>query len=124
MKINIEHQVGDEPLTAEEEALFCRWAESVYRERVKQVAKWGDQRHPDGVGLMFKGLSDHYRQVCQSAFARGYGTWSDILLEEVYEMLDTDEISRERQVPAMNAEAVQAAAVLAAWWSDTQRRTE
>lgn len=121
MKINVQHQTGDDLLTEEQEALFCRWAESVYRERVKQVAKWGDQRHPDGTGLMFTGglgLANYFRNTTQLLAKQGKVDWAHILLEEVYEGLEEDEEG------PLTGEMRQMAAVLAAWWADIQSRRE
>lgn len=122
MKINIEYQTGDELLDEEQEALFCRWAESVYRERVKQVAKWGDQRHADDTGGEYlKLLADQARTTCQDAakyIPSGDPGWRLILNEE------HAEVNAEREPGPLCGELVQTAAVTCAWWGDVKRRIE
>ncbi len=130
MKINVEYQTGDEQvglgvLTHEEEALFCLWAEAVYRERVKQIAKWGDQRHADDTGGDFlREQAEIARFACQSAAkynSDGDPGWRLILNEEVAEAFAE---SGTRDPQALTGELVQVAAVAAAWWSDVKRRVE
>jgi hypothetical protein len=87
-------------------------------ERQAQLAKWGDQRHPDGTGgPVMRQRADEARAQCQYLAANGGPDWRAILLEEVYEALAEDD-------PAtLRTELVQAAAVIAAWLSDLDRRT-
>lgn len=77
----------------------------------RQDAKWGDQSHlPNGTGFReWAALADYYRNSCDAAFARGDGTWADILLEEVYEAL------AESDPDKLRAELIQVAAVAAQW---------
>jgi len=86
-------------------------------ERQRQLAKFGDQHHPDGTGN--KSQQDRAgfaRRWCESAFESGYGTWADILAEEVAE------VEAERDPAKLRAELLQVAAVCAAWISDLDSR--
>lgn len=94
-----------------------KFAEAVDQERQAQLAKFGDQKHPDGTG--YDGSSRHadfWRQHCQDAFADGEGTWGHVLLEEVFEAI------AESDPTALRAELLQVAAVCAAWIHDLDRR--
>lgn len=93
------------------------FAEAVDAERQRQLAKWGDQQHPNGTGQYTEQIdADVARMVCQHAAEGGYLDWLHILREEVAEAFaETD--------PAkLRAELVQVAAVCAAWVSDLDRR--
>jgi len=93
------------------------FAEAVDTERQAQLAKFGDQHHPDGTG--YDGSTRHadfWRQHCQAAFADGEGTWGHILLEEVFEAI------AEKDPAALRTELVQVAAVCAAWITDIDSR--
>jgi hypothetical protein len=93
------------------------FAEAIDAERQAQLAKWGDQQHPDGTGLVGDDKrADNARAVCQYAAKHGAVTWRDILWEEIAEALaETD--------PAkLRAELIQCGAVIAAWVSDLDRR--
>lgn len=101
------------------------FAEAVDAERQRQLAKWGDQKHPDGTGTddnwtgtPFDLSADFHRRECQAAADRGEVTWAHITLEEVYEAL------AETEPEKLLAELDQAAAVLAAWRYDVLRRME
>lgn len=95
------------------------FAEAIDAERQRQLAKFGDQNHPDGTGN--KGQqedADRARQWCEAAFGSGYGTWADILDEEVAEA------KAERDPAKLRAELLQVAAVCAAWiWAIDNRPT-
>lgn len=84
-------------------------------ERQRQLAKWGDQHHPDGTGTTeYARAAERFRAACQrNADAP---LWSFVLLEEVYEAL------AEQDTAKLRAELVQAAAVIAAWIHDLDRR--
>ncbi|MFK0018238.1 hypothetical protein [Streptomyces sp. NPDC090798] len=87
-------------------------------ERVRQNTKWGEQNHPDGTGN--KSQQDYAAQArkwCEAAFGSGYGTWADILAEEVAE------VNAERDPARLRAELIQVAAVAAAWVEAIDRRT-
>ena len=87
-------------------------------ERVRQIDKWGEERDlPDGT--KFPGSRDMavaFREDCQSRFDKNIGTWSDILLEEVYEALDESDWHK------LRAELIQVAAVCVAWIEDGDER--
>ncbi|MFI1562159.1 NUDIX hydrolase [Streptomyces sp. NPDC020490] len=86
-------------------------------ERQRQLAKFGDQHHPDGTGSKSQqDDAERARRWCQDAFGSGYGTWVDILTEEVVEAY------AERDRARLRAELVQVAAVCAAWIADLDSR--
>lgn len=95
-----------------------QFADEVDAERGRQLAKFGDQRHPDGsstftnVGLC-QALAERMREVNEDPAER---SWTTILLEEVYEA------GAETAHARIRAELVQVAAVCAAWVSDIDRR--
>ncbi|MER6103595.1 hypothetical protein ABT115_15055 [Streptomyces sp. NPDC001832] len=93
------------------------FAEKIDRERQAQLAKFGDQHHPDGTGSVHQqnaaGLA---RMECDDAFASGYGTWCHVLFEEVREALAESDPAK------LRAELVQVAAVCAAWIHDIDSR--
>ncbi|MEU0354918.1 hypothetical protein [Streptomyces cyaneofuscatus] len=96
-----------------------QFAEAIDAERTRQLAKFGEQHHPDGTG------DDHQRQMadlaridCQAKFAAGQGTWANVLFEEVREALAEGDPAK------LRAELIQTAAVCAAWVHDLDSRTE
>jgi hypothetical protein len=112
-------------------------AEELDAERGRQLAKWGDQRHPDGTGdraticgmpmaaiaQMLKDTNDHrltHRPMWIAAGEEpslGSGPqWLPIFLEEAFEA------AAEADPVKLRAELVQVAAVCAAWISDIDRR--
>ncbi|MEU2339947.1 hypothetical protein ABZ608_41550 [Streptomyces sp. NPDC013172] len=94
-----------------------QFAEDVDTERQAQLAKWGDQHHPDGTGYDGSNMhADFWRQRCQDAFADGEGTWGHVLLEEVFEAI------AEQDPATLRAELIQVAAVCAAWIADLDSR--
>lgn len=90
-------------------------------ERVRQVKKWGAQRHPDGTDpAQYGKLLERTRERCEAERAQMVGvgpTWAAIMLEEVMEAFcETD--------PAkLRAELIQVAAVAAAWVQDIDTRS-
>ncbi|MFG2617768.1 hypothetical protein ACGFXC_09065 [Streptomyces sp. NPDC048507] len=95
-----------------------QFAEELDAERGRQLAKFGDQRHPDGSGgPVHRFLSNRYREAVDNWAATGGLTWRDILLEEVHEALAETDPAR------LRAELIQVAAVCAAWVSDLDRRS-
>lgn len=95
----------------------ARFAEAVDAERLAQLLKFGDQRHPDGTGLpVYQHSADRYRDHADRAAASGHLAWRDVLLEEVYEALAESDPAR------LRAELVQVAAVCAAWIADLDQR--
>ncbi len=89
----------------------------VQAERERQDAKWGEQNHPDGTGNKSQHeYADQARKWCEAAFGSGYGTWSDVLAEEVAE------VNGERDPARLRAELIQVAAVAVAWVGAIDRR--
>lgn len=102
---------------------------SVYRarmERIAQFEKWGQQNHPnfclDQETSRIAGneeLASLYnipteataKHECEYQFAQGLGTWFDILLEEVAEVLG----SAGKDLAETREELIQTAAVALAW---------
>lgn len=93
----------------------------VLQERLKQHAKWGEQNLPDGTGpnyLLFGRtetdatnltLRNAAIRVTDSRSMMGILSYSDILLEEVFEALsETDQ-------KLLRAELIQCAAVAVQW---------
>lgn len=94
-----------------------RVIQEVIYERWMQVQKWGVQNHPDGTDArLFHREADSYRTMCDTKAELGCLTWSDILLEEVYEALAEEDPLR------LEAELVQVAAVCTAWIEASRRR--
>lgn len=95
------------------------FAEAIDAERQAQLAKFGDQKHPDGTGNESqRDDANRARQLCQDAFGAGYGTWVDILDEEVAEA------KAERDPAKLRTELLQVAAVCAAWIWDIDQRPQ
>lgn len=99
---------------------LAAFAEELDAERSRQLAKFGDQRHPDGSGgPVHRYLANRYRETVDAWAASSSGpSWRDILLEEVHEALAEDDPAK------LRAELVQIAAVCAAWVSDLDRRPQ
>ncbi|WP_327710062.1 DUF6011 domain-containing protein [Streptomyces sp. NBC_00464] len=96
---------------------LLRFARLIDTERQAQLAKWGDQHHPDGTGSLPLALeADKAREGCQAAFARGDGTWMHVLIEEVMEAFAESDPAK------LRAELIQVAAVCAAWIADIDSR--
>ncbi|MFC8156327.1 hypothetical protein ACFUO0_20130 [Streptomyces cinereoruber] len=88
-------------------------------ERQLQLARFGDQRHPDGTGrLGYAQKATTARFACQTSAVdeEGGPRWSLVLLEEVYEALAETDRAR------LRVELVQVAAVCAAWVWDIDQR--
>jgi hypothetical protein len=82
----------------------------ILAERERQDAKWGEQNHPNGTGYATDiENATAARLMCERAFSTGYGTWKDILKEEVFEAF------AESEPDALRAELIQVAAVATAW---------
>ncbi|MBP2583363.1 hypothetical protein J3A78_003841 [Streptomyces sp. PvR006] len=93
------------------------FAEAIDTERQAQLAKFGEQKHPDGTGLPGdQGQADIARRICQKAADGGTLAWRHILQEEVREALAESDLVR------LRAELVQVAAVAAAWARDIDTR--
>lgn len=94
------------------------FAEEVDAERQRQLAKFGEQHHPDGTGLpVYQAGAIRYRNHADRAAAAGHLAWRDVLMEEVYESLAEADPAR------LRAELLQVAAVCAAWIADIDSRT-
>lgn len=94
-------------------------AREIDEERARQDTKFGEQNHPDGTGsLEQRKVADLARDWCNDAFGSGYGTWSDVLAEEVAEA------NAERDPVKLRAELLQVAAVAVAWIQAIDRRTQ
>lgn len=92
--------------------------DDVRTERMRQIAKWGEQHREDGTGGGATGLgAEQAKRVCQRAEANGGASWNQVLSEEYFEAIaETD--------PAkLRAELVQVAAVACAWIEDIDSRT-
>jgi hypothetical protein len=95
---------------------LAAFAAEIDTERARQLAKFGNQRHPDGTQHRRARLAAAARGRCQLAANQGRLTWRHILEEEVQEAY------AETDTGALRAELVQIAAVCAAWVSDIDRR--
>lgn len=95
------------------------FAEEIDAERGRQLAKFGEQRHPDGTGLPGdQGQADIARRICQKAADGGTLAWRHILQEEVREALaESDPVK-------LRAELLQVGAVVAAWIWDIDNRPD
>ncbi|KQX27510.1 hypothetical protein ASD97_24730 [Streptomyces sp. Root63] len=94
------------------------FAEEIDAERTRQLAKFGEQHHPDGTGLpVYEHAARRYRNQADRNAQSGVLAWRDVLLEEVYEAL------AEKDPAALRTELVQIAAVCAAWVRDLDSRT-
>lgn len=87
-------------------------------ERHAQLAKWGEQHHPDGTGgLFYRGWAKEYQRINDQRAKNGNSIWSTILLEEVFgAMAETD-------LKKLRNELVQSAAVITGWIEDIDSRT-
>jgi hypothetical protein len=94
------------------------FAEAVDTERQAQIAKFGDQKHPDCTGAeYYVGMADQARDDVEHAAESLTGPrWSLILLEEVYEALAESDPAK------LRTELIQVAAVCAAWIHDLDTR--
>jgi hypothetical protein len=122
---------GTDDLTAQLTVKTCVWVgknvlprteglaafvADVDAERQRQLAKWGDQVHPDGTGRPGdRAEADRLRAVCQ-ANGPEEDNWRDIAAEE------WAEACAETEWPQLRAELVQLSSVLAAWIADGDRR--
>jgi hypothetical protein len=86
-------------------------------ERQRQLAKWGEQHHPDGTGARrWRDAANHVRGEVNDDARLGRTTWQGILREEVFEAL------AESDPKALRIELVQCAAVIQAWIADIDSR--
>lgn len=87
-------------------------------ERRRQLAKWGEQHHPNGTGIgpYWSERAEVEQQMNATRVERGTLTWLDILAEEVYEAF------AEYDYEKLRAELIQVAAVATAWAEDLDGR--
>ncbi len=90
--------------------------DAVADERLSQVEKWGVQSLPDGTGGQWAPAAAEARRITDLRFAQGVGTWTDVLLEEVFEAIAEDDPD------LLRAELVQVAAVATSWIEDLDRK--
>lgn len=99
--------------------------EEIRKERKKQNEKWGEQNHPclDQVLLNRPGscspqrMCEEYeiptetraKNKCDTKFKMGLGTYADIAIEEMSEVVSSFDVNKRRQ------ELIQLSAVCVAW---------
>lgn len=92
------------------------FAEAVDDERQRQIAKWGEQFHPDGTGRPGdRENADRMRAICK-ANGPNEDNWRDILAEEIAEAF------AETNPELLRTELIQCAAVIQHWISNIERR--
>ena len=92
------------------------FAEAVDGERQRQLAKWGEQRHPDGTGRPGdRENADRMRAICK-ANGPAEDNWRDILAEEIAEAF------AETDPELLVVELVQCAAVIQNWIATIEGR--
>ena len=117
------------PISATVPMAQVRILTDITLERDRQDAKFGPQRHQDSVAPNFdspEALARWYEMPTEedakyntdTRFARGDGTWADILVEELAEAIAAAFKSPEE----LRAELVQVAAVAVAWIEDLDSR--
>lgn len=106
---------------------LSRVLDDIRDERARQHERWGQQDLPNfGPGPYLVGSEDAVRRVLELRFAKGEGSYADILLEEVaeaYEHRDLDH-AREEGAAELRAELVQVGAVVVQWIEAIDRRAE
>lgn len=108
----------------------------VAAERGRQHEKWGPQHHLDGTGPAVEVLrhtdinldlrtgyelqaifrAKTYRVFGSSPYPSEFGTWRDILLEEMFEAMAEEDLQK------LRTELIQVAAVAVAWVEDIDSR--
>lgn len=101
------------------DAIRASILDEISQERDRQIAKWGEQHHPDDTGGWALNVrAKDARRACQAAaqHVEGGPGWRLILDEEVAEALaETDRVK-------LRDELIQVAAVAVAWVEDIQSR--
>lgn len=93
-----------------------QFAEDVDTERQRQIAKWGQQNHPDGTGRPGdREEADRLRAACK-ANGPAEDNWRDILAEEVAEAF------AETDPELLRIELIQCAAVIQHWIHNLDNR--
>src|ERR1051325_10333245 len=91
--------------------------EDIADERTRQDEKWGPQNHSDGTGdKNYKQLAESIKQQEQYAAKYSQTTWDLILLEEVFEALAEEDVTK------LRTELIESAAVIVAWVEAIDRR--
>lgn len=90
----------------------------VLNERLRQMRKFGEQKHPDGDPEDSDIEMVRAKYVCDARTREGRVSWRDILEEEVAEAIY--EIGRDPK--KLRKELVEVAAVCAAWIEDLDGR--
>lgn len=90
----------------------------IAREENRQLDLWGIQDHPDGTGLheWQRVRAARAKLQCDYKAQRGRVTWSDIFLEEAFE------VDAESEPAKLIEELVQVAAVAKQWIKAIHRR--
>ena len=125
---------GTDDLTAQLTLKTCVWigknvlprtpglapfVNDVDAERQRQLAKWGEQHHPDGTGSIYHiDQADRVRRKVDEAAAAGQQTWANILAEEVAEAFAESDPTK------LRTELLQCAAVIQAWIADIDSREQ
>lgn len=100
------------------ESMCVKILQEVFEERKRQLAKWGDQTHPDGTGTARAVLErDRAILACDQAAKAGVLTWFHILNEEFWEAMAEKPGSKDLEV-----ELIQTAAVAIAIVEDIRTR--
>jgi hypothetical protein len=94
-------------------------AREVLNERFRQIRKWGPQTHPSGTspnsymaGRSMKSYAAILKAWNDERADNGEATWAPILLEEIFEAMESDDIQN------LRTELIQSMAVIAAWIED------
>lgn len=97
--------------------LLERLQVEVEEEMDEQVLQWGYQRHEDGTGTpLFKRLAGQYKKLVDEEADKGESKWAHILLEEIYEALESVGLRD------LDQELKEAAAVIQSWRRDIATR--
>lgn len=83
--------------------------DDVQKERARQIAKYGEQDHPNGTSPQFKGLADNARNATRKAISESRVTWFHIGKEEFWQAM------AESDRAALRARLVKLIAVGIAW---------
>ena len=94
-------------------------ADKVWRERLRQISKWGLQTRPSGTSAReWKPFEDFAKALYDRKIEQGRLTWVDILKEEVFEAFAEEDPEK------LAIELVQVMAVAASWLQDMHLKRE
>jgi len=93
-------------------------AAEIVEERQRQVEKWGEQHHPDGVPATLEEVNKAKYDCAEAGNTTGVLTWRQILDEEIAEAYYEIGADEEK----LRVELLQVAAVCAAWAEDIDSR--